>query len=112
MKKSSTMLRSMTGFGRAEHKNGRFEISVEIRSLNNRYLDIGMKIPKSMNVYEYKLKELLKKTIKRGKISVAISFKNLKMSNGDFRLNEETVQFYFHLLKELKNLTKIDDKIK
>ncbi len=111
MKKSPTMLRSMTGFGRAEIKNGRFEISVEIRSLNNRYLDIGMKIPKSLNGYEYKLKALIKKTVKRGKISALISFKNLKISNGEFRLNKETVQFHIHLLNELKNLTDIDDKI-
>jgi len=101
----------MTGFGRAEIKNSHFELSVEIRSLNNRYLDIGMKIPKSLNAYEYKLKELIKASVKRGKISTSISYSNLKMSNGDFHLNEEMVQFYLQLLRELKKVTEIEDKI-
>ncbi len=105
------MLRSMTGFGRAEIKNGQFEFSVEIRSLNNRYLDIGMKIPKSLNAYEYKLKELIKTSVKRGKVSISISFNDLKMSDSDFRLNEETVRYYLQLLKELKKVTQIDDEI-
>jgi uncharacterized protein (TIGR00255 family) len=105
------MPRSMTGFGRAEIKNGRFEIMVEIRSLNNRYLDIGLKLPKSLNTYEYLLKELTKKKILRGKLTVIVNFKNLVLENGDFRLNHETVQFYHQLLEKIKTQTGIADKI-
>lgn len=101
----------MTGFGRAEIKNGRFEITVEIRSLNNRYLDISLKLPKSLNIYEYLLKERTKKKILRGKLTVIVNFKNLALENGDFRLNQETVQFYHQLLEKIKDQTGITDSI-
>lgn len=101
----------MTGFGRAETKNGRFEISVEIRSLNNRYLDISLKLPKSLNIYEYLLKEQTKKRILRGKLTAIVNFKNLALENGDFRLNQETVQFYHQLLEKIKTQTGLEDTI-
>lgn len=105
------MPRSMTGFGRAEIKNSRFEITVEIRSLNNRFLDIGLKLPKSLNPYEYILKGLTKKKILRGKLTAVVNFKNLVLENGDLRLNQETVQFYHQLLEKIKSQTGIKDEI-
>ena len=105
------MPRSMTGFGRAQIKNGRFEITVEIRSLNNRYLDISLKLPKSLNIYEYQLKEQTKKKILRGKLSVTVNFKNLTLENGDLRLNHDSVQFYHQLLEKIKYQTGIKDEI-
>ena len=102
---------SMTGFGRAEIKNSRFEITVEIRSLNNRFLDIGLKLPKSLNTYEYILKGLTKKKILRGKLTAVVNFKNLVLENGDLRLNHETVQFYHQLLEKIKSQTGIKDEI-
>ncbi len=105
------MPRSMTGFGRAEIKNSRFEITVEIRSLNNRFLDIGLKLPKSLNSYEYILKGLTKKKILRGKLTAVVNFKNLMLENGDLHLNHETVQFYHQLLEKIKSQTGIKDEI-
>ena len=105
------MPRSMTGFGRAQIKNGRFEITVEIRSLNNRYLDISLKLPKSLNIYEYQLKEQTKKKILRGKLSVTVNFKNLTLENGDLRLNHDSVQFYHQLLEKIKYQTGIKGEI-
>jgi uncharacterized protein (TIGR00255 family) len=101
----------MTGFGRADNKNGRFEITVEIRTLNNRYLDISLRLPKSLNTYEYLLKELIKKKILRGKLTAVVNFRNLGLDNGDFRLNNETVNFYLQLLEKIKDQTGISDKI-
>ncbi|MHA1989133.1 MAG: YicC/YloC family endoribonuclease, partial [Promethearchaeota archaeon] len=101
----------MTGFGRSEIRNGRYEISVEIRSLNNRYLDIGLKLPKALNSYELDLKELIKKKIIRGKISAVVGFKNLTITNGDFRLKNETVQFYYQLLDQIRSQTGLNDEI-
>jgi len=101
----------MTGFGRAEIKNGRFEIAVEIRSLNNRYLDISLRLPKSLIVYEYLLKEQTKKKILRGKLTAIVNFKNLALENGDFRLNIDTVQFYHQLLEKIKTQTGLKDSI-
>ncbi len=105
------MPRSMTGFGRAEIKNSRFEITVEIRSLNNRFLDIGLKLPKSLNTFEYILKGLTKKKILRGKLTAVVNFKNLVLENGDLHLNHDTVQFYHQLLEKIKSQTGIKDEI-
>jgi uncharacterized protein (TIGR00255 family) len=105
------MPRSMTGFGRSELRSDRHEISVEIRSLNNRYLDIGLKLPKSLITYEYILKELIKKRVIRGKLNAIVSHKNLMLTNGDFRLNESTVQFYLQLLERIKDQTGLKDSI-
>jgi uncharacterized protein (TIGR00255 family) len=101
----------MTGFGRAEIKNSRFEITVEIRSLNNRFLDIGLKLPKSLNTFEYILKGLTKKKILRGKLTAVVNFKNLVLENGDLHLNHDTVQFYHQLLEKIKSQTGIKDEI-
>jgi uncharacterized protein (TIGR00255 family) len=98
----------MTGFG---NKNGRFEITVEIRTLNNRYLDISLRLPKSLNTYEYILKELIKKKILRGKLTAVVNFRSLALDNGDFRLNNETVNFYLQLLEKIKDQTGISDQI-
>jgi uncharacterized protein (TIGR00255 family) len=101
----------MTGFGRAEMKDGQYEFSVEIRSLNNRYLDIGLKIPKSLNAYEYELKELIKKSVTRGKISATVTFKNLAMSDVNLHLNPETIHFYLNLLEQIKMQAGLKDKL-
>ena len=105
------MPRSMTGFGRADFRNDRFEITVEIRSLNNRYLDISFRLPKSLNAYEYVLKDLVKKKILRGKLTIVISFRSLAIENGAFRLNKDIVNFYHQLLEKIKEQTGIADKI-
>jgi uncharacterized protein (TIGR00255 family) len=105
------MIRSMTGFGRAEMKDGQYEISVEIRSLNNRYLDIGLKLPKSLNTYESLLKELIKKSLVRGKVSATVNFKNLTLTNGNLRLNPEPIQFYLNLLEQIKQVTGLKDQL-
>lgn len=105
------MPRSMTGFGRAEEKNEKYEITAEIRNLNNRYLDINLKLPKSLIVYEFPLKELIKKKVMRGKLTANINFTDLVLSNGNFILNKESVKFYYNLLNQIKEHTGLEGDI-
>jgi uncharacterized protein (TIGR00255 family) len=105
------MPRSMTGFGRAEEKNEKYEITAEIRNLNNRYLDINLKLPKSLIVYEFPLKELIKKKVMRGKLTANINFTDLVLSNGNFVLNKESVKFYYNLLNQIKEHTGLEGDI-
>jgi len=105
------MPRSMTGFGRAEFKDNRFEISAEVRNLNNRYLDINLKLPKTLINYEFSLKELIKKKVFRGKLTTTINFKDLSLENGSFVINQDSVQFYFSLLNQIKKHTGLKDNI-
>jgi uncharacterized protein (TIGR00255 family) len=105
------MPRSMTGFGRAEIKNEKYEITAEIRNLNNRYLDINLRLPKSLSAYEFSLKELFKKKVARGKLTININFTDLLLANGNFVLNEESVRFYYNLLNQIKKQTGVEGEI-
>jgi uncharacterized protein (TIGR00255 family) len=66
------MLVSMTGFGQSEAAIRAFRVSVEIRSVNHRFLDFSMKIPKTLNAHEKDIKDVIKKKMARGRVSVAI----------------------------------------
>ena len=64
------MIKSMTGFGRSEKVTDQYKISVEIKSVNHRYLDLSIKMPKRFNYFEAALRNLLKNDIQRGKVDV------------------------------------------
>ena len=68
------MIKSMTGFGRSEIVKGNRKISVEIKSVNHRYLEAGIKMPKKLNVFESRMRDLLKKYATRGKIDIFINY--------------------------------------
>ena len=70
------MLRSMTGYGRATYEIDAREYVVEIKSVNNRYSDISIKIPRSISFLEDKIKKLISNSITRGKVEVFITFTN------------------------------------
>ena len=68
------MIKSMTGFGRCETGNESRRIVVEMKSVNHRYLDISIKIPKKLNLFESKIRNLIKEYAQRGKIDIFISY--------------------------------------
>ena len=105
------MLRSMTGFGKADFRNAHYEISVEIKNLNNRFLDISLKLPKSLMAYELMLKDIVKNKVKRGKLTATVIFKDLVLTNGNFTLKEESIQFYYKLLQQIKSRTGVKGRI-
>lgn len=61
------MIKSMTGFGRCEVQEGQRKITVEMKSVNHRYLDVAMKMPKKLNFFEAAIRSELKNFIQRGK---------------------------------------------
>jgi len=95
------MLRSMTGFskGELEHSDGRF--SGEVRSLNNRYLEINVKMPKMDYYYEQRLRELAKRHVKRGKIDITIKWDRLDAPGVIPRINESVLSQYIDLVRIL-----------
>ena len=74
------MIRSMTGYGKGYLNVGNREYQVEIKSVNHRYLDISIKIPKMLSYLEEDIKKQISKRIKRGKVDVYITFENTKRS--------------------------------
>lgn len=87
------MLRSMTGFGRFERSNEERKIVVEMKSVNHRYCDISIKMPKKLGFYEATIRSLLKKYIQRGKVDVFISYE-------DYTENKVCVKYNFDIAKE------------
>lgn len=102
---------SMTGFGRANVIFSEYEIEVEIRSLNNRYLDIVIRSPKNLENFEQLIKSEIKKKIIRGKISVNISINGNLNGLDDFKLNEDSLKYYYDLLHEMKSKTGVKGDI-
>lgn len=103
---------SMTGFGRAEIANDRFEMVAEVRALNNRYLEISIRLPKSLASYEYGLKEVVKRYVLRGKISITINFRDMLNLTENFVLKKESVRFYRTILEQIRKEAGLDDPIK
>ena len=70
------MLKIMTGFGRCEMATDEYKISVEMKAVNHRYLDLSIKMPKKFNYFEAAIRAQLKKYIQRGKVDVFISYED------------------------------------
>lgn len=92
---------SMTGFGRIETKAEEGEWSVEIKSVNNRYLEYSLKIPRELQAFEFELKDLISKHLRRGSVFCAIQL-NLAQASGEvLQLNEELAAGYLALSADL-----------
>ena len=96
------MIRSMTGFGRGEYSDGKRNVICEIRTVNHRYADISVKMPKRYSFAEEKIKALIKEMVRRGKVEVSIIVENLTEGDITIRLNSPVAQQYIENLKELK----------
>ncbi|MBQ2890872.1 MAG: YicC family protein [Clostridia bacterium] len=103
------MLKSMTGFGRAEMVIEGFTVSVQIRSVNHRYMDIALRIPRFYNFLEDKIRQKVAEYISRGKIEVAVSLKEQEGDDRVITLNRSLAENYIEVLKELASLGVEDD---
>ena len=95
------MLRSMTGYGRATYEIDAREYVVEIKSVNNRYSDISIKIPRSISFLEDKIKKLISNSITRGKVEVFITFTNNSDVGRSVEINREIAKRYIEEMRKL-----------
>ena len=95
------MIKSMTGFGRAKYSIEGRDYSVEIKSVNNRYCDINVKLPRSISYLEEKIKEQVGNNVARGKVDIFISFYNNSSKGKKVTLNNELVAVYINELRKL-----------
>lgn len=105
------MIKSMTSFGRAQsEENSILNFSIEMKSVNHRYLDINIRMPKAMISLEEKIRNMISKRLNRGKVDVFINYKNYGNSTAEPVLNINLAKAYFECLKEIQNeLHTIDD---
>ena len=74
-------MKSMTGFGKAAEQNDRYQVNVEIKSVNQRFLDINLRMPKEMNSYEMAIRQIVKETLFRGRVEIYITINEFGTGN-------------------------------
>lgn len=95
------MVSSMTGYGRGQFRSKGVEVSAEIRSVNNRYLDIVLKLPRVLNDYDQKIRELIGRHLSRGRISVTLTITSRENPYETLSLNMPLVETYVRLAREI-----------
>lgn len=96
------MIKSMTGFGRCEVSEGDRKITVEMKSVNHRYLDVSMKMPKKLNFFDSMIRGILKEYIQRGKVDVYISYEDLSEHTAALAYNSRLAQQYVEYFRQME----------
>lgn len=106
------MIKSMTGFGRCEVSDDYRKISVELKSVNHRYFDVNIKMPKKLNFFEAQIRTLLKEYIQRGKVDVYITYEDLSDTNVTVRYNQGIAKEYLNYLRQMAQEFQLEDDIR
>ncbi len=102
----------MTGFGRYESETADRKIAVEIKSVNHRYCEISMRMPKKLYYFESSLRTLLKQYINRGKVDVFISYEDYSEGKASVKYNEELAAEYYELLGRMSEKFGLENDIR
>lgn len=95
------MIKSMTGFGRCEFTDEKRKFTVELKSVNHRYLDVNIKMPKKLNFFESSIRALLKEYIERGKVDVYITYEDYTEDNYALKYNAALAAQYLDYLNSM-----------
>lgn len=106
------MIKSMTGFGRSEVSEENRKFTVEIKTVNHRYLDVNIKMPKKLNFFESAIRGLLKEYIQRGKVDVFITYEDLNENNLSIKYNEDIAREYMGYLKQMSETFGVENDIR
>lgn len=101
----------MTGFGRGESSSNGFQITVELKTLNSRYLDISTRVPKSIQHHEFNIKEQIQEKLSRGKVHVNVNVEKTKNASPDITYNSDLVQAYGKMLEQMRLLAGIKQPV-
>ena len=106
------MIKSMTGFGRCELSNEKRKITVELKSVNHRYLDINIRMPKKLNFFEAAIRSLLKEYMQRGKVDVFISYEDFSEQTMAVKYNSAIAKEYLSYLQQMAEEFQLENDIK
>lgn len=106
------MIKSMTGFGRCEIAENNRKFTVEMKSVNHRYLDVNIKMPKKLNFFESAIRTELKNYISRGKVDIFITYEDFSENNSSVRYNKEIAEEYLGYLRQMAEDFGLDDDIR
>lgn len=106
------MIKSMTGYGQAVSSFDDYRIAIELKTVNNRYLDTSVRVYKQFSFVEESVRELINGKISRGKVDAAILFDNIKKDDRVVTLNKEVAEGYFEALKNMAEIFGIENDVK
>ena len=106
------MIKSMTGFGRCEILENNHKFTVELKSVNHRYLDINIKMPKKLGFFESAIRSLLKEYMQRGKVDVFISYEDDTEENFALKYNKEIAAAYLTYLNQMADAFGLENDIR
>ncbi|MCI8613678.1 MAG: YicC family protein [Lachnospiraceae bacterium] len=106
------MIKSMTGFGRCEVQEAERKITVEMKSVNHRYLDVNIKMPKKLNFFEASIRNELKKYIQRGKVDLFIAYEDYTQTNVCVKYNKELAGEYMGYLNQMAEDFSLENDVK
>lgn len=101
----------MTGFGRAKVENDTFQITVEMKSVNHRFLEMSIRLPKQMMVFEDKLRKIIAEQVRRGRIEVSISITGEGLVERKLSVNWSLLEQYQSIMKDIKGKFQLQDSI-
>ena len=106
------MIKSMTGFGHAEAVTKERKITVELKSVNHRYLDLSIKMPRKLNVFEGQIRNLMKHYMQRGKVDVFITYEDYTAGSVSVKYNREIAAEYLKYLKQMEEEFSLEHDMK
>lgn len=106
------MIKSMTGFGRAEVSDESRKITIEIKAVNHRYLDVNMKMPKKLCIFESSIRTVLKEYVERGKVDIFITYEDFTDTNVTVKYNREVAKAYVAFIDEIAKEFSLDNDLK
>ena len=106
------MIKSMTGFGRAEYSDAKCKITVEIKAVNHRYLDCNIKMPKKLSFFEASIRTVIKDYIQRGKVDIYITYEDYTENNYDLKYNKDMAAAYLRYLNEMAEEFGIENDVR
>ena len=105
------MLKSMTGFGRAEGATTLGKVVVECRSVNHRYCDINIKLPKRLSLFENRIKEIVRSQVSRGRIDVSLRLDGFGEEKAQLSVDLDLAEQYYRILHDLKERLQLKDEV-
>ena len=106
------MIKSMPGFGRCENITDEYRISVEMKAVNHRYLDLSIKMPKKFNYFEASIRTFLKKYIQRGKVDLFINYEDYTEGNMCLKYNQALAAEYMEYFERMAGEFGIQNDVK
>lgn len=106
------MIKSMTGFGRCEVQKDSRKFTVELKSVNHRYLDVNIRMPKKLNFFETAIRNLLKSYANRGKVDIFITYEDLSQAQVAVKYNAVLAGEYLKYLQQMEEEFGLENDIR